>query len=318
MPIQLQDLNRRPIPLHKSRVRDVLPEYFIAEYPTFVTFLEKYYQYLDSDGTYAFDTQIHKLFSTRDIDQTPVDLLDTLGRELGSGVSTEGAFEKPRYAIRRFGEFFRTKGSIVSGEQFFRLLFDIEPEISYPKRNLFTVGSSNIGYQDGKVLLDHARNQIFSILFKTPLPISAWRELYKQFAHPAGYYFSADVLIEGEDDLALRTMPQVFLDSAAGRLSIVDEGTQAFGAAFNQFTTLQADADTGIIYRANPEETVSKYADYSLDSLDTMFDNLAQMFTPNSFKFDDSNASVDSAAPDFSMTFETFDQEMFDSYGKAY
>jgi len=317
MPIQLQDLNRRNIPLQKSKVREVLPEYFIEDYPNFVTFLEKYYNFLDSDGTYSFDTQIHKLFSTRDIDQTPESVLDFIGRELGSGVSTVGSFERPRYAIRRFGEHFRTKGTPVSAETFFRLLFQVEPEIQYPKENLFTVGSSQIGYENGKVILDHARNQIFSILYKVPLGINVWSELYKTFVHPAGYYFSADVLIEGEVDLSLRTMPTVFLDSAVGP-TLIDEASQVPGISFEQFTTLQADVETGIIHRASQEETVDKYADLQLDSLDTMFDNLAQMFTPNSFKFDDSAASVDSAAPDFSMTFETFDQEMYDSYGKAY
>jgi len=314
---QLQDLNRRPLPFQRSKIREVLPEYFIADYPTFITFLEKYYEFLDSDGTYAFDTQIHKLFSTRDVDQTPGSLLDTLGKELGQGISTVSNFTDPRYSIRRFGELYRTKGTAISAEQFFRSFFQVEPEIQYPKENLFTVGSSSIGWQDQKVIQDHARNQIFSILYKVPLGINAWSELYKSFIHPAGYYFSADVLIEGENDLALRTMPTVFLDSGVGP-TLIDEASQVSGTSFEQFTTLQADAETGIIHRAAQEETVAKYSNLQLDSLDNIFDNLAQMFTPNSFKFDDSNASVDSAAPDFSMTFETFDQEMFDSYGKAY
>ena len=60
---QLQDLNRRPLPLQKSKIREVLPEYFVEEHPTFITFLEKYYEFLDSDGTYSFDTQLQQLFS---------------------------------------------------------------------------------------------------------------------------------------------------------------------------------------------------------------------------------------------------------------
>ena len=36
------------------KVRESLPEYFTSEYPTLVTFLEKYYDFLDSaDGTHA-------------------------------------------------------------------------------------------------------------------------------------------------------------------------------------------------------------------------------------------------------------------------
>lgn len=314
---QLPDLNRRLLPLQKSKVREILPEYFVEDYPTFVTFLEKYYKFLDSDGTYAFDTQIHELFSTRDIDQTPESLLDLLGKEFGQNISSLSAFSDARYSIRRFGDLYRTKGTPVSADQFFRSFFQVEPQIQYPKENLFTIGSSEIGYENGKVIQDYARNQIYSILYKVPLGLSTWSELYKQFVHPAGYYFSVDVLLEGEDDLNLRTMPTVLFDSAVGP-SLIADALSTPAPTFEQFTTLQADADTGIIYRGNPEEKISKYGDYAIDSLNELFDNFAQMFTPNSFKFDDSNASVDSAAPDFSMTFETFDQEMFDSYGKAY
>jgi len=318
MAVQLHDLNRRNLPLQKSKVREILPEYFVADYPTFVTFLEKYYQFLDSDGTYAFDTQIHQLFSTRDIDQTPQSLLDTLGKELGQQTSAISLFSDPRYSIRRFGELYRSKGTLVGAEQFFRSFFQIDvPETLYPKENLFTVGSSQIGYENSKVIQDYRRNQIYSILYKVPFGLTQWQDLYKDFVHPAGYYFSVDVLLQSEVDLDLRTMPTVLFDSAVGP-SLITDVTSAPATSFEQFTTLQADVDTGIIYRANPEETVAKYADYQLDSLDEMYDNLAQLFTPNSFKFDDSNASADSAAPDFSMTFETFDQEMFDSYGKAY
>jgi len=318
MAVQLHDLNRRNLPLQKSKVREILPEYFVADYPTFVTFLEKYYQFLDSDGTYAFDTQIHQLFSTRDIDQTPQSLLDTLGKELGQQTSAISLFSDPRYSIRRFGELYRSKGTLVGAEQFFRSFFQIDvPETLYPKENLFTVGSSQIGYENSKVIQDYRRNQIYSILYKVPFGLTQWQDLYKDFVHPAGYYFSVDVLLQSEVDLDLRTMPTVLFDSAVGP-SLITDVTSAPATSFEQFTTLQADVDTGIIYRANPEETVAKYADYQLDSLDASYDNLAQLFTPNSFKFDDSNASADSAAPDFSMTFETFDQEMFDSYGKAY
>ena len=301
MATQLQDLNRRPIPLQKSKIKEILPEYFVAEFPTFITFLEKYYEFLDSDGTHSFDTQIQQLFSTRDIDQTPQNLLDTLGKEFSQGVSTVGTFSDPRYSLRRFGDLYRAKGTPVAADQFFRSFFGVEPTIEYPKENLFTVG--------------YARNQIFSILYKVPLSLSSWSKLYKEFVHPAGYFFSVDVQIEADADLALRSMPAVLEDSASGLTSLVQEGVTAFSPSFEQFTTLQTDELTGVVFRNNPEETVETYQDLAIDSLDAIYDNIRNILTPNSFKFDD---STDSTAPDFSLTFETFDQEMFDSYGKAF
>jgi phage tail-like protein len=313
----IEDLNRRPIALHKSKIVEVLPEYFRSEYPTFVTFLESYYDFLDSSATNSFDTKIQDLFSTRDIDQTPESLLDLIGKELGGGLSSTSVFSDPRYSLKRFGELFRTKGTPVGAEQFFRSFFDIEPEIIYPKENLFTVGASEVGNEGQKLILDHARNQIYSIVYKTPLALQSWSELYKRYAHPSGYYFAGEVLLEGQENLELRTMPTVEFALSVDPI-VVGQAVATFAPAFEQFTVLRADID-GVVYRANPLETVDKYSSVTLNILDSAYDNFAQMYTPNSFKFDDSgNGVLDSAAPDFSLSFETFDQEMFDSYGKAY
>ena len=81
------------------------------------------------------------------------------------------------------------------------------------------------------------------------------------------------------------------------------------------FFVLLSENWQGVVFRNNPEETVETYQDLAIDSLDAIYDNIRNILTPNSFKFDD---STDSTAPDFSLTFETFDQEMFDSYGKAF
>ena len=83
---KLEDLGRRPINFANRSVKDVLPEYFAAEYPDLVTFLEKYYDFLDSDGAHAFDTEIKQLYNTRDITETPTEYLDQVIAELGAGL----------------------------------------------------------------------------------------------------------------------------------------------------------------------------------------------------------------------------------------
>ena len=52
--------NRRPRNFLRRSVRDVLPEHFTQDYPKLVTFLEKYYDYMDSDEASSFDHQLKK------------------------------------------------------------------------------------------------------------------------------------------------------------------------------------------------------------------------------------------------------------------
>ena len=314
--IRSEDLNRRVIPLQRRRVSEALPEFFVSEYPKFVSFLETYYDFLDSSGQYSFNNKIEQLFATRDVDQTPDNLFDFLGKELGANLASTNIFEDKRYSIRRFGELYRNKGTSKGLEQFFRSFYQVEPTIEYPKEKVFNIGASTIGVDGQAVIQDHRRFQTLSIAYKTPLDISTWRELYLKYAHPAGFHFAADVEIEGTG-LASFTAPDVQLDSDAGVVSFEQSAAIVTSIPFTQFTTLNTDSD-GIVYRANPNEIVEKYEDFTLVALDSIYDNIAQIFTPNSFKFDDSNVSADSAAPDFSLTFETMDQEMYDSYGKAF
>ena len=54
--------NRRPRNFLRRSVRDVLPEHFTQDYPKLITFLEKYYDYMDSDEASSFDHQLRKIY----------------------------------------------------------------------------------------------------------------------------------------------------------------------------------------------------------------------------------------------------------------
>ena len=77
--------NRRPRNFLRRSVRDVLPEHFTQDYPKLITFLEKYYDYMDSDEASSFDHQLRKIYQTRDIQETPSNLLTNLISEIAAG-----------------------------------------------------------------------------------------------------------------------------------------------------------------------------------------------------------------------------------------
>ena len=59
------------------KVRETLPEYFTSEFPTLVTFLEKYYDFLDSaDANHSFGDDLKQIFATKDIGEMPNELLN--------------------------------------------------------------------------------------------------------------------------------------------------------------------------------------------------------------------------------------------------
>ena len=222
----LREFGRIGTNVRKSLVDEVLPEHFRIDYPNLVTFLEAYYEHLDSaDG---FGGIIHELQTIRDIEDTKLEYLDFLFDEVALGVS-QASFTVPREAIRNFGNFFRVKGSEYSIEGFFRAFFNEEIEIIKPKDRLLRVGMGTIGDEERYRIQDGALYQIFSTLIRSPIPLSNWEELYRRFVHPSGFYLGAEVVIEGLPQVTIGTAESV-VDLRANITNIYQTASVGFEA----------------------------------------------------------------------------------------
>src|SRR6056300_476271 len=188
---KIKDLNRRNLSFANSKIREVLPEYFVDTYPNIITFLEKYYEYLEGDYVDSFKEDIVDLLVSRDIQQADLDKVDLLFSEIASDINSGSFFGDPRIMGTLLAKFYRVKGSRNSIEGFFRGFYGEEVEVEYPKKQMFIVGESQIGYESLKFIQNNALYQIFSILIKSPIALSDYGDLYKRLVHPAGFYFAS-------------------------------------------------------------------------------------------------------------------------------
>ena len=202
----LRHFDRHDINVRKSLVDEVLPEHFRSDYPMLITFLDAYYEFLDSADNYG--GIIEELQTIRDIEDTKLSFLDLLFDEIGLGISN-GQFTTPREVIRNFGNFFRVKGSEYSIHGFFRAFFNETVEIFHPKDSLFIVGESNVGTEDAKRIQDGRLYQVFSTLIKGPIPLLEWEAMYRNYVHPSGFYLGAAVVLEAEPALNIRTLTSI-------------------------------------------------------------------------------------------------------------
>ena len=312
----LTDFNRTDINLHESKISEVLPEHYLSEYPTLITFLDKYYDFMDSDATYNFAAAIHDMYNVRDTEGAKIGYIDNILKELGQGILNQNFFLEPRFAMRLIAQFYRVKGSLYSSEGFFRAFYNSQVEISYPKRDIFIVGESEIGYENQKVIQDGALYQIYSILVKSEVPIATWRELYKAFVHPSGFYLGAQTLIVGIADLDLEAMPDNIPDSAdpiytgVGTLSLT-------GAAEMSGIATYADSEV----RFTIGEQINAYNNMTIEQAAAMYTNIKDTITEDGFTFDEDSDVGVPAAMRMSNTIETTDQarnELWDSDSDGY
>jgi len=304
----LDDTNRRKFNLHQPKVKEVLPEHFTQDYPTLITFLEKYYQFLDSSSDQSFNTQIRNLFNVRDIQQTSEDNLDQIVKEIGNGLQVSSFFQEPRLMAKLLADFYTSKGTLVSAEAFFRAFFNEEVTIEYPKEQMFIVNESQIGYESQKFIQDDELYQVFSILVKIGLSVEDYQTLYNRFVHPAGWHFRGQVSTEGTVELDLEALSADPLDSAGG-LILAETGIVDIIAPFSETTALLESDGTQI--RVRVDEPIENYGDLTVTEIGRFYDDIASLVTPNSFTMDD---SADSIGPDLSLNLETIDNTMFKRY----
>jgi len=311
------DKNRRnPVPSgsHRAAVDTILPEWFQADNPKFISFLERYEEFLDSDGgKFNFHQKVQDVFAARDIPDTDEDFLDQIISEIGAGLTQASFFEKPRLMARLLGNFYQQKGTKPSAEGFFRGFFGEEVEVIYPKRDILIVGEDKIGFDDQKRIQDNKQFQVLSILIKSGISVSDYELLYKRFVHPAGFHFAGevqlsetatlDIVLDSHNPLAVEETNPIFAPDTPASF--------ALATPFAEHTAT-ADSSDGTTFRIDLRQQELLYytvdSDLTADIWVKYYDDIKTLLNPNSFTFDD---SANSGRPDFAMTVESMDNDFF-------
>ena len=113
-------------------VKYTLPEFIQNDYDQFVTFIEKYYEYMDSDGN-PINVLLNKKYN--DIDDLSADELDKRAEELTSNFPQLLQTDR-KTLLKNVKNIYETKGSERSIKAYFKLLYNQEVEIFYPSKTI--------------------------------------------------------------------------------------------------------------------------------------------------------------------------------------
>jgi hypothetical protein len=105
-----------------SVVSRQIPEFIREDYPTFVAFVEAYYEYLQEQGV--------DLSAARDIDKTLDEFIIEFKKELAHNLPQITGDE--RFLLTHIKDQYLSKGSEASYKLLFRLLFGKKVELTYP------------------------------------------------------------------------------------------------------------------------------------------------------------------------------------------
>ena len=331
----LRDDNRRELAFPTGRdVEKVLPDHFKTEYPKLVSFLKEYFHFEDSDGSPS--RLVNDLFYARDINQVDESLLSYIEDELLLGQAYFEGFLDKRTAAKFSHNLYSTKGTKFSIQQFFRMFYGIDVEVDYPKKDVFTVGSSNIGAESIKFLTNNELYQTFAIRIISELSQKDWERPYKLFVHPAGMFVGSEVRLENTG-LLNTSSPLSIVDSDAGSIDVVGFNTALFSQVNQTTPEITGLLDSGgtTLRVIIDDNLVNSLAAVSLPDLEKQYRTMraAELRTSPTFDLDsDGVGTLTTLNPDsdgrlvgktsvnyvidFSNEFttETFDQDKFETF----
>ena len=331
----LRDDNRRELAFPTGRdVEKVLPDHFKTEYPKLVSFLKEYFHFEDSDGSPS--RLVNDLFYARDINQVDESLLSYIEDELLLGQAYFEGFLDKRTAAKFSHNLYSTKGTRFSIQQFFRMFYGIDVEVDYTKKDVFTVGSSEIGANSIKFLTNDELYQTFAIRIISELSQKDWERPYKLFVHPAGMFVGSEVRLENTG-LLNTSSPLSLVDSDAGSIDVVGFNTALFSQVNQTTPEITGLLDSGgtTLRVIIDDNLVNSLATVSLPDLEKQYRTMraAELRTSPTFDLDsDGVGTLTTLNPDsdgrlvgktsvnyvidFSNEFttETFDQDKFETF----
>ena len=310
-----KDNGRRNLSLLDQRaVEKVLPEYYRERYPKLITFLEKYYDWADSDVSPSH--HISDLFIARDVGQTPDALLDFLEDELLLGQEYFGGFLNKRAAAKISNIFYRSKGTKYSIQQFFNAFFGIDVDVEYTKSQRFIVGESEIGFDSQKFLTNAELYQVFAVLIKSELPLSEWRDVYKLFVHPAGMYLGSQLQVVSEAEATLSTDSALDAGITFGAITLGSASLVTSAIADTTGIVLIDSAGGDRLRQDNNAEPITLQTAFDLGltmgQVDSAYDNIAELMDTNSFRLDED--SGDASVMTIDNTIEQMDEVNYKYY----
>ena len=117
----------------RSVVDDLVPEHVATAYPGLMHAIKVYADFLEHGN--GSGHWLNTIDAQRDIDRIETELLTELQKEVGAPIPRQFAAD-PRKFYKRVTEYYRERGTPASIETFFRVLFNDEVEIYFPKEDM--------------------------------------------------------------------------------------------------------------------------------------------------------------------------------------
>lgn len=162
---------------NSALIKTQIPDFIKIDHPTFVTFIEAYYEWLDSQETLRSSS---KLSMVSDIDTTLDDFIDSFRSQFLLSFpeslavnSKNGKPVDPKKLIKNIKQFYIAKGTEKTYDFLFRILYDTNVEFYYPKLDILRTSHGKWIQKKSIRISSSLGNNIFSAYGKNLVQYSS-------------------------------------------------------------------------------------------------------------------------------------------------
>ena len=145
--------------IESSKIESIIPRQLIADAGGLIQFLKEYYNFLNEEGGPSH--VLNNILANRDLDRVVDEFLELLQKEVGAGFTTQLVANKVNL-YKNIVQFYQSKGSIESFKLLFRLLYNIEVNISFPKEKIL-IASDGRWLQQNSIFIEATEGDAFDL-----------------------------------------------------------------------------------------------------------------------------------------------------------
>lgn len=109
------------------RIKEQFPQFYATDYPKFITFMEKYYEFMDTEYEKVLNPDLEFFKGT---------YIDEWINQLGLTFPKNSVSDK-QLLYSHINDIYESKGSIKSIQAFFRFAYGVNVEVDYPSQYIF-------------------------------------------------------------------------------------------------------------------------------------------------------------------------------------
>jgi hypothetical protein len=145
--------------IESSKIEALIPRQLVADAGGMIEFIKEYYRFMHEEQGPSY--VINNILANRDVDTVVDAFISLVEKEIGAGFTTQLTANKANL-YKNIVQFYQAKGSVESFKLLFRLLYNTDIDVSFPKEKIL-VASDGRWIQQNSIFIEVTEGNPFDL-----------------------------------------------------------------------------------------------------------------------------------------------------------